>query len=204
MVESGKTFYIETFGCQMNAHDSEKVIGTLEHEGYPPRRHGRGCGADSVQHLLDPGQGGAEGVPPAERVQEDAGRGQAVRRAGVRGAAGRPEDFREGAVRVAGERIGFVPKFAGNAGAAGGRGEADYGVGRPADGRDVRHGVYGAVEPAPRVHHDHRRVRQVLLVLRGAVHARQGAVTQQRELCWRRLRGWRLRGTRMCSCWGRT
>jgi tRNA-2-methylthio-N6-dimethylallyladenosine synthase len=29
-----KTFYIETFGCQMNVHDSEKVIGTLEHEGY--------------------------------------------------------------------------------------------------------------------------------------------------------------------------
>lgn len=31
---SAKTFYIETFGCQMNAHDSEKVIGTLVHEGY--------------------------------------------------------------------------------------------------------------------------------------------------------------------------
>ncbi len=29
-----KTFYIETFGCQMNAHDSEKVIGTLLAEGY--------------------------------------------------------------------------------------------------------------------------------------------------------------------------
>jgi tRNA-2-methylthio-N6-dimethylallyladenosine synthase len=29
-----KTFYIETFGCQMNAHDSEKVIGTLAGEGY--------------------------------------------------------------------------------------------------------------------------------------------------------------------------
>src|SRR6201998_3697907 len=29
-----KTFYIETFGCQMNVHDSEKVIGTLEHQGY--------------------------------------------------------------------------------------------------------------------------------------------------------------------------
>ena len=26
---SEKTFYLETFGCQMNAHDSEKVIGTL-------------------------------------------------------------------------------------------------------------------------------------------------------------------------------
>src|SRR6201747_1631367 len=29
-----KTFYIETFGCQMNAHDSEKVVGTLIREGY--------------------------------------------------------------------------------------------------------------------------------------------------------------------------
>ena len=29
-----KTFYIETFGCQMNAHDSEKVVGTLLREGY--------------------------------------------------------------------------------------------------------------------------------------------------------------------------
>ena len=31
---TGKTFYLETFGCQMNAHDSEKVIGTLEQQGY--------------------------------------------------------------------------------------------------------------------------------------------------------------------------
>ncbi len=29
-----KTFYLETFGCQMNVHDSEKVMGTLVHEGY--------------------------------------------------------------------------------------------------------------------------------------------------------------------------
>ena len=29
-----KTFYLETFGCQMNAHDSEKVIGTLVRQGY--------------------------------------------------------------------------------------------------------------------------------------------------------------------------
>ena len=29
-----KTFYLETFGCQMNAHDSEKVVGTLVREGY--------------------------------------------------------------------------------------------------------------------------------------------------------------------------
>jgi len=29
-----KTFFIETFGCQMNFHDSEKVIGTLIQQGY--------------------------------------------------------------------------------------------------------------------------------------------------------------------------
>lgn len=31
---TGKTFYLETFGCQMNVHDSEKVVGTLEQQGY--------------------------------------------------------------------------------------------------------------------------------------------------------------------------
>src|SRR6204780_1178289 len=34
MTAAGKTFYLETFGCQMNAHDSEKVIGTLQQQGY--------------------------------------------------------------------------------------------------------------------------------------------------------------------------
>jgi tRNA-2-methylthio-N6-dimethylallyladenosine synthase len=33
-VGSDKTFYLETFGCQMNVHDSEKVIGTLLAQGY--------------------------------------------------------------------------------------------------------------------------------------------------------------------------
>src|SRR6202140_3059811 len=32
--DSQKTFYLETFGCQMNVHDSEKVGGTLVQEGY--------------------------------------------------------------------------------------------------------------------------------------------------------------------------
>ncbi len=31
---SSKTFYLETFGCQMNVHDSKKVIGTLLAKGY--------------------------------------------------------------------------------------------------------------------------------------------------------------------------
>ncbi|HVB33432.1 MAG TPA: tRNA (N6-isopentenyl adenosine(37)-C2)-methylthiotransferase MiaB [Patescibacteria group bacterium] len=32
----GRTFYLETFGCQMNVHDSEKVAGLLVSRGYRP------------------------------------------------------------------------------------------------------------------------------------------------------------------------
>src|SRR5229473_6137678 len=34
LADAGKTFYLETFGCQMNAHDSEKVAGVLLGRGY--------------------------------------------------------------------------------------------------------------------------------------------------------------------------
>ncbi len=33
---AGKSFFIETFGCQMNDHDSEKVAGVLQGRGYQP------------------------------------------------------------------------------------------------------------------------------------------------------------------------
>ena len=33
---AGKSFFIETFGCQMNAHDTEKVAGVLMARGYRP------------------------------------------------------------------------------------------------------------------------------------------------------------------------
>ncbi len=36
LTSNGKSFYIETFGCQMNVHDSEKVAGVLMARGYRP------------------------------------------------------------------------------------------------------------------------------------------------------------------------
>src|SRR5918992_586641 len=34
MSQSAGTYYLRTFGCQMNEHDSERMAGMLEHEGY--------------------------------------------------------------------------------------------------------------------------------------------------------------------------
>ena len=30
----GKKYYVRTYGCQMNEHDSEKIVGMLESVGY--------------------------------------------------------------------------------------------------------------------------------------------------------------------------
>ena len=37
----GKTVYIRTFGCQMNVHDTEKMLGVLQKEGYSQIRDPR-------------------------------------------------------------------------------------------------------------------------------------------------------------------
>ncbi len=36
LTEKGKTFFIRTFGCQMNVHDSERMAGLLSEAGYTP------------------------------------------------------------------------------------------------------------------------------------------------------------------------
>ncbi|MFB0914361.1 MAG: hypothetical protein QMB06_06690, partial [Pontimonas sp.] len=39
---SGKsrTYQVRTYGCQMNVHDSERITGLLESEGYLPVESG--------------------------------------------------------------------------------------------------------------------------------------------------------------------
>src|SRR5919197_1111061 len=54
MAAQQKTFYLETFGCQMNAHDSEKVVGTLVSQGYSQgKKFGvLGCVAQQEGHKI--------------------------------------------------------------------------------------------------------------------------------------------------------
>jgi tRNA-2-methylthio-N6-dimethylallyladenosine synthase len=106
LTHSMKTFYIETFGCQMNAHDSEKVIGTLLAEGYSqvetPEQAElvlyntcsiRDKAEQKVFHRL-------------QQFKKEHGKGKIFRCFRVCGAAGRREDLRESAARQPGGRIG--------------------------------------------------------------------------------------------------
>ena len=54
MGEIDKTFYIETFGCQMNVHDSGKSDRDAGSRGISPGRDRGGKPASFVQHLLNP------------------------------------------------------------------------------------------------------------------------------------------------------
>jgi tRNA-2-methylthio-N6-dimethylallyladenosine synthase len=36
-----RTYLVETYGCQMNVHDSERIAGLLEADGYVPVETGK-------------------------------------------------------------------------------------------------------------------------------------------------------------------
>ena len=49
---SKKRAYIKTFGCQMNVHDSEKMAGILEAEGYEVTDERKGALLDWMSQQL--------------------------------------------------------------------------------------------------------------------------------------------------------
>ena len=199
-----KTFYIETFGCQMNFHDSEKVVGTLISEGYAQVRARGGGRPHPLQHLLDSRQGRAEGLSPAQRFQEAAQGREALCRARLRRPAGGREDLRARAACVAGGGFGLVPQPARDAGADRVRRESRHRTRRPPDRPDLRDRVHRPHQSASGIHHHHRRLRQVLRLLRGAVHPRQGAQPHVALGAGRSPAHGRQRLTRRFNCSGKT
>ena len=87
-----RKYFVETFGCQMNFHDSERVAGLLEREGYQPTELGRRRRSRRRQHVQRARAGGRQALLAPWR---DSGRDrQPCRRARhcrhrLRGAAGR-------------------------------------------------------------------------------------------------------------------
>ena len=78
----------------MNAHDSEKVVGTLLSAGLHPGGNARRSRTGPLQHVQHPRQGRTEGLQPPPAVQARRRQGQDLRRAGLRRPAGRRENLR--------------------------------------------------------------------------------------------------------------
>ncbi len=143
--------------------------------GVSPGSDGGRSWPGPLQHLFHPRQGRAEGFQPAGRLQEAEGAGQAVRRPRLRGSTGRRKGLRARPVRFPGLRFRLLPQSPPDVGAVGGWGAAYYRARRSPDRPLLRDRIHRSHQSAPRLHHDHRGMRQVLRLLRGSVHPRQGA-----------------------------
>ena len=55
-VTEPRRFFVRTFGCQMNEHDSERIAGLLEADGLEEADQRRGRRRRRPQHLLHPGE----------------------------------------------------------------------------------------------------------------------------------------------------
>ncbi len=198
---AGKSFFIETFGCQMNDHDSEKVAGVLQGRGYWPVE--TPSQADLVLYnTCSIREKAAQKVFARLGDWKTLARRENYRRAGMPGAAGRRRNFRARAVGEPGVRFGELSQAAAVDRSAGIGRAARYGPG-PGHRRNFRDGNHAARQSAARVHHDHRRLRLLVLVLRGAAHARAGTQPASEAVLAEARSGWPMRATRKFSCWGR-
>ena len=173
---ASKTFYLETFGCQMNAHDSEKVVGTLLQQGYRqvPTVEEAGLVLYNTCSIRDKAE-----QKVFNRLSDYKKYRAQGKQFGVLGCVAQQEGDKIF------ERAPYVSLVCGSAsynnlppdaGAVGDR------ASRRVTGLDDRETdkcfeteFTVAYQSASRVHHDHRRMRQVLRLLRGSVYAWQGA-----------------------------
>jgi hypothetical protein len=181
-VDSHKTFYLETFGCQMNVHDSEKVIGTLVHEGY--RQVETVEQADLILYNTCSIRDKAE-QKVFHRLADYKKLLAQGKRFGVLGCVAQQEGEKifERAPHVSlvcgSASYRKLPQMLAQLEVASPAGKSEARKPEPGSlvritGLDDRE-THGADESASRIHHDHRRLRQVLCLLCGAVYAGQRA-----------------------------
>ena len=102
----------------MNAHDSEKVIGTLEHEGYTRVEDEEAAGLILYNTCSIRDKAEQKVFHRLNEYKRMQGEGKQFAVLGLRCAAGGREDLRARAVCFAGVWVGVVPQPAGDAGAA--------------------------------------------------------------------------------------
>ncbi len=124
---NGGTFFLETFGCQMNDHDSEKVAGLLLSRGYRQVETPEAAGM-ILYNTCSIREKAAQKV--FSRLGEYRERG-ADKIIGVLGCVAQQEGagyFQARAVGESGVRLGKLPEVAGDAGGARSREQAGHGA----------------------------------------------------------------------------
>ena len=203
-----RKYLIETFGCQMNVHDSERMAGLLEQAGFEATDEA--VDADVVVintcsvreraeeklytrlgelRQMAAEQGHDPIVAVAGCVAQQEGEAILKRSPGVADVIVGTQAIRRLPMLVrAGRRAARRPVI-----------DLD-----PLRRRDVSAGRHAARRSGEGVRDDHRRLQRVLQLLRRAVHARPRADAPEGRHPGGGPRGGRTAGTAKCSCSGRS
>ena len=207
-----KRLFIKTYGCQMNVYDSERMADVLRPLGYA---HGRRAGRrrpGGAQHLPHPREGGREGLfrarPPQGLREEKAAAGGGRMTIAVAGCVAQAEGAGDHAPRSppstwwsGPQAYHQLPELIARASRASGeRLAADF---APEDKFDA---LPETRERRRRRRLPHRagRLRQVLHLLRRALHPRRRVLRAPWPRSWPRPSGWRPRACARSPCWART
>ena len=203
-----RKYFIETFGCQMNYHDSERLAGLLEADGYEPRRRRarRPTSSSSTPAACASGpktsctRGSARfarrrAETRRRRRSSPSPAASRSRKASALLKRDRPID-----VVVGTQSLKQLPRLVAEARE---RRRAAIDI-NPHDDVSFPLGVARHVGSRARLGDDHRRLQRVLRVLRGAVHARARAHAAGRRHPGRGATRPPTPAASRCSCSGRS
>ena len=172
---------IETYGCQMNVHDSERMAGLLEQAGYEPTADDRDAdviviNTCSVRERAEEKLFTRLGeIPPDGAARPGTGRSSRSPAASRSRKARRFCDGRKAVDVIVGtQNLKRLPMLVESGGRHAGP-PAPRDRSRSARRRVVSAGHRAAERPAEGLRHDHRGLQRVLRLLRRAVHARARA-----------------------------
>ena len=193
-----KRFFIETFGCQMNVNDSEKVAGLLLAEGYERAARPRTTPTSSSSTPARCARRPSEKLFHAARPPARSSRTGAASSSSASAAAWRSSRAARSSTRaphvdvlVGTHNVARVPELLR---ARGRRRAGGVDLDRKADSFTIPDRRRRALEPGARLRHGHRGLQPRLQLLRRAAHARARGLPRRRRRSWPRSRRSSTRG----------